>query len=186
LRLVVLEPGLEPLLVGRDATAEVSLVFDGSVSKAHAEVRRAGSRWVIEDVGSANGTFVNERRLTDKHQLEDQDIIRVGQSRLLYRALAAAAAGADLTQTVVDGHPGARRIDGDDRKVLIELCRPLLEAAGGQAASTATNQAIAVRVSMSEGKVKKYLRGFVDAWGLGAVKQGAPRESIAARALRRG
>lgn len=51
--------------VGRDPSSELVVGGAGShvVSANHARFRHDGTRWVVEDVGSRNGTFVNGRRL---------------------------------------------------------------------------------------------------------------------------
>jgi hypothetical protein len=50
------------VIVGRSSTCQI-VVQDEQVSRHHAELRREGGQWVVRDSGSANGTFVNGRRL---------------------------------------------------------------------------------------------------------------------------
>ncbi len=53
-------------------------IENGSVSKFHAVIRRNKGNWEIEDCGSSNGTFINEKRCT--HQtLRDGDRITLGR-----------------------------------------------------------------------------------------------------------
>lgn len=51
------------------------------VSRQHATISRPGDNYVIQDLGSTNGTWVNETRLAkDKfHELKNGDVIRLGQ-----------------------------------------------------------------------------------------------------------
>ncbi len=51
---------------------------DLDVSARHAAVLRAGERWVLRDVGSRNGTFVNGRRITADQELASGDRLRFG------------------------------------------------------------------------------------------------------------
>jgi DNA-binding response OmpR family regulator len=48
------------------------------VSRLHAKIERDGPRYVLSDVGSANGTFVNSRQISGPHLLKDRDQIGLG------------------------------------------------------------------------------------------------------------
>lgn len=60
-------------------------VDDPSVSRRHARVVLKGDSVTIEDVGSKNGTYLNERRLTTASALRDGDSIVVGSVRIACR-----------------------------------------------------------------------------------------------------
>jgi pSer/pThr/pTyr-binding forkhead associated (FHA) protein len=53
------------------------VIADRWVSRHHARIERRGLRYVIEDLGSKNDTFVNGERLTAPHELEDGDRIQI-------------------------------------------------------------------------------------------------------------
>jgi DNA-binding response OmpR family regulator len=53
------------------------VVDDRWVSRNHARIRREGERYVLEDLGSRNGTLVNGRRISDQTVLADGDRIQV-------------------------------------------------------------------------------------------------------------
>jgi DNA-binding response OmpR family regulator len=53
------------------------IIPDRWVSRHHAEIRREGTRYVVYDLDSKNGLFVNGRRLVDPLPLEDGDQIQV-------------------------------------------------------------------------------------------------------------
>ncbi|MGW2426541.1 FHA domain-containing protein [Streptomyces sp. NPDC001709] len=71
----VLSPNRE-YLVGRDSLSDVVL-NDGRVSWHHAVLRSGAGRWIIEDLGSKNGTFVNGRQVR-KGDLWPGSVIRLG------------------------------------------------------------------------------------------------------------
>ncbi|MEK8145474.1 FHA domain-containing protein [Streptomyces sp. M10(2022)] len=52
-----------PLLIGRDPANGLRLSHE-TVSRMHAELIGQGSRWILRDLGSTNGTCVNGQRVT--------------------------------------------------------------------------------------------------------------------------
>ena len=64
-------------VVGRGATADVSLA-DPGVSRRHARLNRQDGGWVLEDLGSANGTMINGWRVSEPTRLQSGDVIGVG------------------------------------------------------------------------------------------------------------
>lgn len=79
--------GLEdtPVVVGRHRDAAVQLDSSG-VSRVHAEVlsRDGGQTWVIRDLKSANGTYLNGEPILEA-RLADGDRIRCGQTEIEFR-----------------------------------------------------------------------------------------------------
>ena len=71
--------------IGRSKTADVPLPDDKKASRNHARLERDGDRWVIVDLSSTNGTYVNGERVEQK-KLSPGDEIRIGNTRLIYRA----------------------------------------------------------------------------------------------------
>ena len=80
-----LEIGRE-LLAGRDPASDVRLPADGYASGRHALFLRGDETDVVEDLGSTNGTFVNDDRLTGSRPLRNGDLITLGQTQLRYEA----------------------------------------------------------------------------------------------------
>jgi pSer/pThr/pTyr-binding forkhead associated (FHA) protein len=71
------------LLIGRAMSAEGRLGDDPELSRRHARVARdAERRLTIEDLGSANGTFVNGRRLDAPRTLDVGDVVSLGRTVL--------------------------------------------------------------------------------------------------------
>jgi hypothetical protein len=68
--------------VGRSPDCGIFL-DDVTVSRRHASIVRRDDHWMIEDLGSLNGTFVNRRRV-DTASLEDGDEIQIGKYRLTF------------------------------------------------------------------------------------------------------
>jgi len=64
--------------IGRSPTAQISFPEVPSLSRAHARLRFAGGRVTIEDLGSRNGTFVNDRPVTGVVDLRSGDRFQVG------------------------------------------------------------------------------------------------------------
>lgn len=64
--------------IGRAPTNSITIT-DGSVSTNHACIRKTPEGFVIEDLKSRNGTFVNGEKVTDKRLLVDGDLIRLGK-----------------------------------------------------------------------------------------------------------
>jgi pSer/pThr/pTyr-binding forkhead associated (FHA) protein len=69
------------LLIGRAATVDAGrLGDDPELSRRHATVTRGpGGELTIEDLGSANGTFVNDERISEPRVLQPGDVVRLGQ-----------------------------------------------------------------------------------------------------------
>ena len=85
--------GFEPVSIGRHGDNEIILP-DPQVSRHHAEILMQGGRWVIVDLGSANGTFVNGQQITGSQVLNHGDLLRVGQTQFRLE-IAGAIAGQD-------------------------------------------------------------------------------------------
>jgi hypothetical protein len=57
---------------------------DPFASSRHARISRQGRTLVIEDLGSTNGTYLNDEQLTGPQPLHDGDRIRIGDSEFTY------------------------------------------------------------------------------------------------------
>lgn len=79
--------------LGRGSTNEIVLQ-DTQSSRQHAEISQQGDRFTIRDLGSTNGTFVNNERLTAPRVLQPGDQIRIGDTTLACQtAIPVGAAG---------------------------------------------------------------------------------------------
>ena len=68
--------------LGRHPESEISL-DDITVSRRHAEVTRVGTTYIVRDVGSLNGTYVNQERV-EEAPLRHGDELQVGKFRLVF------------------------------------------------------------------------------------------------------
>lgn len=81
--------------IGRAQDATVS-VPDTSVSRKHALVRKTDDGWAISDLGSGNGTLVNDEPIADEQALTSGDVIVLGDTRLEFSDGSAPAVDATL------------------------------------------------------------------------------------------
>lgn len=63
--------------IGRDARNPIHLP-NRQVSRRHARLKKRDDGFVLEDLGSKNGTFVNGERIQAPHRLQDGDIVNIG------------------------------------------------------------------------------------------------------------
>lgn len=70
--------------IGRDGRRAELVVDEPSVSGEHAKVRFESGVFVLYDLASTNGTFVNGRRI-EKQRLMDNDIVRLGRMEFIFK-----------------------------------------------------------------------------------------------------
>jgi signal transduction histidine kinase len=115
----------EPVVtVGRDGTNIVRL-HDTEVSRRHAEFRRTDEGYQVVDLGSSNGTFVNNRAVKER-PLQSGDHVQFGQSVLVFTAAAAAGAGSEISKKITLVQPGERSAPPPS------IVKSIAEEAGGQ------------------------------------------------------
>ncbi|MEY2425839.1 MAG: hypothetical protein QOI61_1411 [Actinomycetota bacterium] len=158
------------------ARADVVL-NDRTVSRLHAAVERVTGGWIIQDLGSKNGTFVNGARVVGPRALHNGDEIRLGGVHLRFHAR---IIDDSFSQTApIDGPP---RLTGRERDALVALCRPVI--LGSMLDEPASVGTIAAELVVSESAAKKLLGRCYDKFAL--EKTDRRRGRLAVEALRRG
>jgi pSer/pThr/pTyr-binding forkhead associated (FHA) protein len=103
-------------VLGRSSENDVSFSNDLQVSFKHCEIIAAPQACTIQDLESRNGTFVNEQRIAQGHDLKPGDIIRIGSTKLEFGTSAktppepVVPAAVESSPTAVDS-PIARQVD---------------------------------------------------------------------------
>ncbi|WP_396626842.1 SpoIIE family protein phosphatase [Luteitalea sp.] len=114
-------PGDQPIVIGRDPLSGVVLA-EPSVSRRHAQLVRREDALVLEDLGSAVGTFVNDQRIT-AHILTDGDRVRFGR-QVQFEVVSEAIATLLEAQGLDDRSTGVRHL-----QELLDVARQLNSAA---------------------------------------------------------
>src|SRR2546423_14668725 len=74
--------------IGRSARNDVCIP-DPFASRVHAEVRREGDQYLLQDLGSANGTYYNGSKLDGVAPLTHGGRIQIGETEIVFRDEAA-------------------------------------------------------------------------------------------------
>ena len=77
--------------IGRLPDNDLALVWDADASRRHAHITPTANGWVLVDDSSRNGSYVNGERVADQSALNDGDVLRYGDTVVLFRASADAA-----------------------------------------------------------------------------------------------
>jgi pSer/pThr/pTyr-binding forkhead associated (FHA) protein len=180
-RVVVLDGAKDRLTIGRDADTDVPLPDDPKLSRVHAALERYGTGWSINDLGSRNGTFVNNQRLWRERILRAGDEVKIGGTLLVYRAEPASRSAAEPPAT--EGGTGVLRVTPREYDVLAALCSPLLE--GELFTEPASTREIAEALVITEAAVKQHLLHLYDKLGIRDPGE-RRRARLANEAFRRG
>ncbi|HEY7022042.1 MAG TPA: FHA domain-containing protein [Ktedonobacterales bacterium] len=98
------------IAIGRSPTCDIMLEDDQLVSRRHALLRYNGSEYTIVDLGSSNGTFLNEEETHEETPLRDGDLIGIGEYEILYSKSAPVSpddsqAATQVTQDISGSRP---------------------------------------------------------------------------------
>jgi len=74
----------EKILIGRTITNDLALAHDASVSKSHARIIIKNNIPHIEDLGSRNGSKINDKKIMEPTPLHTNDIITIGSTTLRF------------------------------------------------------------------------------------------------------
>ena len=172
--------GVAHISVGRSPANDIPLEFDESVSGVHARLSKVGDAWLVEDDGiSRNGTFLNGLRLRGQQRLRDRDWIRFGRTTLVYRSPSDEAAAE--THAAVTEEPV--QVTEAQRRVLVALCRPVIE---GESTVAATTVQIADELVVSTETVKSHLHDLFSRFDLGDSPSREKRQLLVEKAIQLG
>ena len=163
--------------IGKAATNDIVIDTDATVSRLHAMLEPTPGGWCIRDLGSRNGTYVNGVRLLTDKALHSGDEIRVGETRLSFRA-----EGDDnaLQTEVAAARPTLTPREFD---VLVTLCAPVFTA--NVFTEPASIRDIAAALVVTEAAVKQHLTNLYEKFGLHTGTE-RRRVALANEAIRRG
>ncbi|MDX2092488.1 MAG: FHA domain-containing protein [Kofleriaceae bacterium] len=165
-------------LVGRHVDGQGLAILEPSVSRNHAEVVRDGDQWSMRDLGSANGTYTDDRLIDAVTRIEPGDRIRFGHIAFYFvpdvAELPTPKLARTMTATIKPNH--AAPVEEDERTdvglptMAFRLHEPtgggggLIEVDGKQVQLTTTQfelMALMIRRMATEAHQPELVRGFV-------------------------
>jgi pSer/pThr/pTyr-binding forkhead associated (FHA) protein len=177
---------LEPLgsvtsvTIGRGEHNDFVLAWDAEVSRTHAQLELIGGEWTLVDDGlSRNGSFLNGERILGRRRLADGDVIRLGRTSMVFRSPSLPSGS-----TAVGDLAAHVRLTESERRVLVELCRPV--AVPGASGVPAGNREIADELHLTPDGVKTHIRTLFAKLGIEDLPQYRKRTELARRALESG
>ena len=100
----------ECITVGRAVENDI-VITSKRVSREHARVRREGWRVLLEDLGSTNGTYLNDERIHTPTALQDDDQIKIGDVILVFHDPDVTYRDTPFPELEVDLAAGIVRVD---------------------------------------------------------------------------
>lgn len=177
------------LTIGRDRVCEVVL-SSKTVSRRHARLVLDNGMWFLEDLGSANGTLVNDHRVPSRTsvRLRHGDRIQIGSERFRY-SRPSELQDEDRTESEEAVSPRVRpesRLSPLQAQVVRVLCEEWV--ASGSLERVPTNDEIADRLGTpgATGTVKAALRRAYAKAGLSDLPSQAKRRALCRVAHERG
>lgn len=74
-----------PTVIGSSPKCDIYIFKDASVEPKHAEIRQMGNKFELLDMNTPMGIYVNSKRINKKHILENNDVIKIGESSLEFK-----------------------------------------------------------------------------------------------------
>ena len=99
------------LTIGRGSDADV-IVDNTAISRQHTSIELKDTRYILSDLGSLNGTFVNSKKIEGAVYITEDDNIKLGKFKL---AVSQDDEGAETTKASYGAHP-----DTDDKTIIID------------------------------------------------------------------
>jgi pSer/pThr/pTyr-binding forkhead associated (FHA) protein len=162
---------------GRAETNDVVLT-DERVSRVHAAFERVAGEWLVRDLGSRNGTFVDGDRVLASRPVRPGQEVRIGETAIFLRR-----EGVTETReaTVADKAPPV--LTPREREVLLALCRPAFS--GSPFTEPASVKDVAKELYVTDAAIKQHLDNLYRKFGLYDEGE-SKRVRLANEAIRRG
>jgi hypothetical protein len=100
----------ETMTIGRAVENDI-VITSKRVSREHARAERQGRRWLLADLGSTNGTFLNDERLLAPVELRDGDRVSIGDVVLSFHDPDSTFLESPFPDLEVDVAAGLVRVD---------------------------------------------------------------------------
>ena len=103
---------LEPpaAAIGRAVESDI-VVSSKRVSRQHARIIKEGHYWLLEDLDSTNGTYLNDERISAPERLRDGDRISVGQVKFIFHDPDMTTRDSPIPELQIDLGAGIVRLD---------------------------------------------------------------------------
>ena len=85
-QVVTLDGERSPMTIGRRPDNDIALPWDSEVSRRHGHLVSTEKGWAVVDDESRNGSFLNGERVMGESALSDGDVLRFGDTVVLFRA----------------------------------------------------------------------------------------------------
>ena len=120
------------IVIGRDSGVDV-VISSSAVSRRHARLMREGEGYVLEDLGSSNGTYLNGERLVGRRLLKSGDQIRLGAAITLTYEAPPSRAETVLRSAPPIAYSGLQTVVGEEPQLLANASPPklIVAIAGG-------------------------------------------------------
>src|SRR5262245_32139403 len=123
----IVEVSKVPFTIGRSEDCDYP-ISSSRVSRAHAEINKAAGAYLLRDLGSTNGTFVNGQKI-EQVRLNEGDLLVIADVELTFRLATAQSTQKTATQVMrktdaAEGEEGEENVPLD----LIQAVRGLQEA----------------------------------------------------------
>jgi pSer/pThr/pTyr-binding forkhead associated (FHA) protein len=114
----------ETILIGREDDADI-VIDNPSVSRKHAQIKKEASGWVVQDLGSSNGTFLHGEKITAPQPVKEGDEIGFGKFSVVFGkavgdAVDQAAARPAAKPVATDATGGTMQIKSHEVKELLK------------------------------------------------------------------
>jgi hypothetical protein len=146
--------------VGRSRDNQIVFADDTALSRHHALLERVGNVWLVRDLQSSNGTFVNGEPILNERPLHNGDELLLGRTMFMFHD------DGDAPEPSTSKRLPKPKLTAKEHEVLVELCKPLL--AGGAFRAPASVRTIAEHMYVGEAAVKAHLARLYEKFGIGA------------------